>query len=143
MEVNRDMLNELEMTWANLYSDVKKNRKFKFEIFENAYSQTFSLLKSSLKESVLDKQCVRLIATAYLFANVNDDSLEDMCLAATVLTERMLSNFAFRTSIVEETTAIYIIEAREEVLINFSDVNESISKLLKIYENAYWRKVNN
>lgn len=141
VEINKDIINELETTWANLYSDVKKNRKFKFKVFENAYSQTFSLLKSSLKEPVLDKQLVRLIATAYLFAKNTDDSLEDSCLAATVLTERMLSNFAFRTSNAEETTAIYIVEAHEELLINFNDVNESISKLVKVYENAYWRKL--
>ena len=141
MEVNKEMLNELEITWANLYNEAKKNHKIKFEIFEAAFSQTFSLLKSSATEKVLDKQYVRLIATAYLFANINDDSLEDMCLAATVLTERMINNFAFRTSNTEETSAIYIIESREEVLLNFYDVNESISKLLKIYENANWRKL--
>ena len=66
---------------------------------------------------MLDKRYVRLIATAYLFANINDDSLENICLAATVLTERMLNDFAFRTSNAEDTSAIYIIESRNEILI--------------------------
>ena len=140
VEVNETMIKELEITWANLYNEAKNNQKFKFEIFETAFSQTFLLLKSSLSEQVLDKRYVRLIATAYLFANINDDSLENICLAATVLTERMLNDFAFRTSNAEDTSAIYIIESRKEILIDFSDVNESISKLVKIYEEAYWRK---
>ena len=141
VEVNETMIKELEITWANLYNEAKNNQKFKFEIFETAFSQTFLLLKSSLSEQVLDKRYVRLIATAYLFANINDDSLENICLAATVLTERMLNDFAFRTSNAEDTSAIYIIESRKEILIDFSDVNESISKLVKIYEEAYWRKI--
>ncbi len=143
MEVNETMTKELEITWANLYNEAKNKQKFKFEIFETTFSQTFSLLKSSLTEQVLDKRYVRLIATAYLFANINDDSLENTCLAATVLTERMLNNFAFRTSNAEDTSAIYIIESHKEILINFSDVNESISKLVKIYEEAQWRKITN
>ena len=141
VEVNETMIKELEITWANLYNEAKNNQKFKFEIFKTAFSQTFLLLKSSLSEQVLDKRYVRLIATAYLFANINDDSLENICLAATVLTERMLNDFAFRTSNAEDTSAIYIIESRKEILIDFSDVNESISKLVKIYEEAYWRKI--
>ena len=143
VEVNETMTKELEITWANLYNEAKNKQKFKFEIFETTFSQTFSLLKSSLTEQVLDKRYVRLIATAYLFANINDDSLENTCLAATVLTERMLNNFAFRTSNAEDTSAIYIIESHKEILINFSDVNESISKLVKIYEEAQWRKITN
>ena len=143
MEFNEIMINELETTWANLYNEVKKNGKFKFDIFETAFTQTFSLLKSSLTEKVLDKRCVRLIAKAYLFANIDDDSLENLCLAATVLTERMLNNFAFRTSDTEDTSTVYIIESREEVILNFNDVNESVSKLVKIYDNAYWRKLRN
>ena len=143
MEINETMIKGLEATWSNLCDEIKSKQKFKFDIFEAAFSQTFSLLKSSLAEQVLDKRYVRLIATAYLFANINDDSLENTCLAATVLTERMLNNFAFRTSNAEDTSAIYIIESHKEILINFSDVNESISKLVKIYEEAQWRKITN
>ncbi|MBR7143101.1 MAG: hypothetical protein IKD06_06165 [Clostridia bacterium] len=143
MEINETMIKGLEATWSNLCDEIKRKQKFKFDIFEAAFSQTFSLLKSSLAEQVLDKRYVRLIATAYLFANINDESFENTCLAAAVLTERMLDNFAFHTSNVEDTTAVYIIESRKEVLLDFNDVNESISKLVKIYEDAFWRKHTN
>lgn len=142
MEVNETIIKELETAWTNLYNEANRNRRFKVEVFERAFSQTYSLLKESLEKRELDKQWICLIAKAYLFAKVEDDALEDVCLAAAVLTERMLNSFAFRKSSAEEASTIYLIESREEILLDFNDVNESISRLVKIYEEAYWRKVN-
>ena len=135
--------NELEKSWRSLYKELKQNKKVKFELFEAAYTQTYTLLKECAAKKTLDKHYVRLIAEAYLFASVHDDSCESQCLAATVLTERMLNSFAFQTATPEETATVYIMEAREEVQLNFSDVNESVSTLISIFDNAFWKKLSN
>jgi hypothetical protein len=61
--------------------------------------------------------------------------LESEFRAASVLTERMLSSLAFNiTSDTTVSSKIYILEAHEEIELNFEDIDESISKLVKVYE---------
>lgn len=135
--------NELERSWRSLYKELKQNKKINFELFEAAYTQTYALLKECAAKKTLDKHFVRLIAEAYLFASVHDDFCESRYLAATVLTERMLNSFAFQAAAPEETATVYLMEAREEVQLSFGDVNESVSRLISIFDNAFWKKLSN
>ena len=133
----------LKQAWRDLAIEVQKNRKIKFEMFDSTFSQTYSLLSKYLTESSLDKNYIELVAEAYLFANIKDETLDHMCLATFVLTERMLAYCAFgnATTLVEPST-IYIVEARRDILLDFNDVNKSISKLIKVFEHVYWKKIN-
>ncbi len=141
MEIKKSTMNELKETWQTLCLEISKNKKFKFEMFENAFSQTYSLLLEHSAEKCLDKEYIQLIAEAFLFAKINDDTVDSTCLAASVLTERMLNNFAFRdTPNPSELTTIYILESHKEIVLNFNDVNEAISTLKEAYESAFLKK---
>ena len=142
MEINKNAIIELEKTWKTLCSEVKKSKKLKFEIFKETFSQTYALLVECAAEKNVDKQLARVIAEAYLFANINDDSLESVCQAAIVLTERMLNHLAF-SEVVDgaDVSKVYVLEFRDEVQLNFRDIDESISALANVYD-AYWKKFN-
>ena len=141
MEINKNLTTELEKAWRNLCKDVKRDRKIKLENFENTFNNTYLLLKSCSADNALDKQYVRMIAEAYLFASIHEDTLPSELLAATVLTERMLNNFAFQTACSAEVSTVYILEAHEEVELDFNDVTESISRLIRIFDDAYLKKL--
>ncbi len=133
----------LKQAWRELVVEAQKSKKIKFEIFNSTFSQTYSLLSKHLTENSLDKKYIELIAEAYLFANTKDETLDHMCLAAFVLTERMLAHCAFgNAATVGEPATIYIMEARREILLDFNDVNESISRLTKVFDGMYWKKRN-
>ncbi len=135
MELNLTALFELREAWKNLCSEAADNRKFNFELFEATFTQTYSLLREQAAETILPKQCVRLVAEAFLFASIKDDSLETEYLAAAVLTERMLNSFAFgNTAESAGTSIIYILESHEELLLNFDNVEKSISLLTAAYD---------
>ena len=122
--------------------EMTKNQKLKFEIFETAFSQTYLLLAEHAKVDCLGRQFISLVAEAYLFACIQDERLESVCLAATALTERMLSTVAFNCASDNfATSSIYCIESREEILLDFNDVSKSIEKLSAAYENAFRKKI--
>lgn len=133
---------KLAQDWRDLVIEIKKNKMLKFELFETTFSQTYSLLLKHSEEKSLDKNYIEMIAEAFLFANIKDEALDDKCLAAFVLTERMLTHCAFSTASASvETSMIYAVEARRDILLDFNNVGESISKLTKIFEGIYWKKV--
>lgn len=137
------LTNELKQAWRTLALEVKKERKIKIEAFYSTFSQTYSLLSKHIAENSLDKSYVELIAEAFLFANIKDEKLDNTCLAAFVLTERMLAHCAFDSSpSVVESSTIYLVDARREVPLDFNDASESISKLTKIFEDIYWKNIN-
>lgn len=136
-------IEKLKQEWRDLAFDVPKNKKIKFEVFESAFSKTYALLLAHIDDKCLDKNLVELIAEAYLFANIKDDSLDSTCLAAFVLTERMLAGCAFgNAGSLIEASSIYIAEARRKILLDFGDVDSAISQLIKVFDGLYWNKVN-
>lgn len=140
MDNNLTAYENLKQAWRTLNSDVKRNKKVKFELFKTAFSETYTLLANHLAEGSLDKRYVEIIAEAFLFANTKDDSLDENCLAAFVLTERMLTYCAFnKVPAAAGTVMIYVAEARREVCLSFEDVDESISELSKIFRDLFWR----
>ena len=141
MEFNENTIIELTESWKTLYKETKYSKKLKFDAFETAFSQTYLLLAECSKGESIDKRYIRLIAEAFKFASISDNNLENECLAALVLTERMLNSIAFNsTSEAPETAVIYILESHEEITLAFNDVNDSISKLAKVYSNAGWKQ---
>ena len=141
MEYTENTIVELIEAWKTLYKETKYSKKLKFDAFEAVFSQTYLLLAECSKGESIDKRYIRLIAEAFKFASINDNSLENECLAATVLTERMLNSVAFNiSSEVSETAVIYVLESHEEITLAFNDVNDSISKLAKVYSNAGWKQ---
>ena len=133
---------ELAQAWRDLAIEVKKTKRIQYETFEAVFSQTCGLLSQQLTEPTLEKAYVEMVSEAFLFANIEDESLDHACVASLVLTERMLRRCAFRAAPVsDELPSVYIAETRTEVFLNFNDVNESITKLTNIFKDIYWNNV--
>ena len=142
-EMNKELeLAQLSQAWAELYDELKKNNKINFVEFEKAFSKTYALLSAESAEEKLDKKCVEMILNAFLFASVESKELTSKCHAALVLTERMLSCCALDTTTNPvETTAVYIFETRKEVRIRFRDVNDSLDKLTRLFDEDFWKNL--
>ena len=139
---NAILVEELKQAWRELSIEVTKNKRLKRELFDSTFSQTYALLQAHVAETVIDKAYAELVAEAYLFANAKDERLDSTCLAAFILTERMLHCCAFSVGEKAEITSIYVVEARKEVPLSFGDVGDSIAKLSRIFEDSYWNKIN-
>ena len=62
-------------------------------------------------------------------------------LATMVLTERMLNCYVTNsTPATQGSVPVYILEARSDVQVDFNNVNESLAKLVRIFEEDYWKK---
>lgn len=131
---------KLKESWRELSADVQKNKKISIEMFDSTFSQTYALLAKHLAENSLDKRFIELIAEAYLFANIKDEAVDYTCLAAFVLTERMLTYCAFGNTN-SDPSVIYIVETRRAIRLDFNDVGESLSKLTRVFEDMYWKNV--
>ena len=133
-------IEQLKQNWRDLVAEVKKNKKLKFEQFETTFTETYKILLEHLTEGSLEKHYIALVAEAYLFANIEDSTVDSRCMAAFILTERMLACCAFNSAPVAiEQAMIYLVEARREILLNFRDVNESVSRLVRIFDEYYWK----
>lgn len=142
MEDNRIEVAELIQGWELLCTDLKINYKLDFEQFRNVFSKTYSVLAQHSADGSLDKSYVELVAKAFLFANFDCKMLESKYAATLVLTERMLNCYAFNCAPeMPEGVTIYAVEARKDVFINFSNVNESLAVLEKILEQKYWQSM--
>ena len=134
MDDNIVLIKELREAWKLLSFEIKKSKRIQIELFNDTFSRTYSLLSELSTENSLDKNCIELIAEAFLFANTKDDSLDQNCLAAFILTERMLTSCAFNTtSSPIKTSSVYVFETRSEITLNFNNVNESMLKLTEVF----------
>lgn len=137
---NKMQVEELKVMWKDLCVEIEKNNKISVDTFATVFSQTFSILSEKSAEQTIDKKYVQLIAEAYLFANFKADSLDSTCMAALLLTERMLAHCAFNCSFDNcGSSIVYLIEGRREITLDFTDVNESLDKLRKIFDSLYWK----
>lgn len=133
---------ELTRKWKTLNFEMKKNKKVDLSLFCDVFSQTYGLLSRCATENSVHKECVGLIAAAYLFANADSNELDSECLATLVLTERMLTDCAFRTyPTVPEGSEIYILEARRDVYVDFNNPGESVAILEKAFDERFWNSL--
>ena len=135
MEEKIISVGELTQCWRNLSNVVKNGCKFKLEQFEEAFTATYELLVKNAEESKLDRGIAELVSEAYLFAKMNGDSVDNGCLAALILTERMLDSCAFSIRSAEcGSASIYIIEERKEVYLDFKNPGETVGMLKDIID---------
>jgi len=132
-------LEELKQSWRNLNFEVQKHKRMDLAVFKRLFSETYSLLSKQSAADSIPKNCVELVAEAYLFANTDNRELGDACLAAFILTERMLNYCVFNSNPGDcGISAVYVIEARKEVFINFNDVDEAMCRLENALGGHYW-----
>ena len=143
MEEKKFEFVQLANNWRALSQEIKKN-KLNFEMFSDTFLKTYQVLKQQDMESCIDKKFLSLIISASLFAHADvSHNLESKYKAALVLTERMIDavTAANKVSLCDETV-VYILELRQEIIIDFSNVNDSIEALTKVFEADYWNKLN-
>lgn len=141
MENTVNLTEQLQQEWRDLGFEVLRERKLNFDAFNSTFSQTYSVLSEYSSEISVDKKYLELVAEAFLFANIRDDSLGNVCLAAFVLTERMLTHCAFtKASAAAAPSTVYDVEARRDIVLDFTNVNDSISKLEKFLDGLYPKK---
>lgn len=138
MEINKSELAALVLDWQKLNNQIKKNGYLDIKLFEDTFSKTYSLLSKCAGTENISKSYVELIASAYLFANNENNNLDNKYLAMLVLTERMLKSCAFSTTESLETSSVYVLKLRREVVLNFNNIHESIGILETMLEEAYW-----
>ena len=136
-------LEQLTSNWVLLYNEIKKNGKFNFDTFDNAFSSTYQLLCQISTEPSIEKKFLSVITNAYLFAHADVSvNIDSKYKAALVLTERMLDSVMAENAIAPSgESTIYILEFRKEIRINFNDINDSIEVLAKVFEADYWNKI--
>ena len=143
MEENKFNLGQLANNWKMLYLEARKSNKFSFDDFIEVFSSTYQLLCQTVSATSIEKNLLPVIMNASLFAHLEmSTKLEPKHKAALVLTERMLSILlSEKNTSACSGTSIYIFELREDICIDFSDVNGSINTLSKLYEADYWENL--
>lgn len=132
---------QLANEWHNLRLEIGKNKKINFDVFRDVFSRTYLLLSQQASEVKIDKKCTGVIVNASLFANVEIDGLDPKYCAAVVLTERMINQMMLKGADAPSPVAvIYVLELRQEISINFKDVDEAIETLTKLYKAEPWKK---
>ena len=133
---------ELTQGWESLLATLKKSKKIDFAQFEDVFSKTYQCLSAGAAEPALDKNCVALVAKAYLFANSENKELDNKCRAILAVTERMLSCCAFQsTPDICQGASIYVFELRKDVQIFFQDVSGAVETLEKLFTENDWRNM--
>lgn len=139
MEENKIIVATLAQEWKELREDIQKNKRLEFSVFEDVFSKTYKLLSQISMDATVEKQYINLIVNAFLFANGDSKDLEFKYLATMVLTERMLNCYVINsTPSTCEKVPVYILEARNEVNVDFNKINESLAMLVSVFEKNYW-----
>lgn len=135
MEENKNVIEELKLGWRELALELRKHKRLDLTRFKNVYAQTYAMLLKHAGEGSVQKDEARVIAEAFLFAHTDAAELDKVCIAAFVLTERMLNACAFQTNpALCEMSSIYVIEERKDLCIRFGDVDDALSQLSAIME---------
>ena len=129
----------LKKDWRALNFEVRKRNRLDMSEFKRLFSDTYAVLSEMSAADSVQKNCVEMIAEAYLFANTENRELNDSGMPAFVLTERMLHNCVFGSAPDNcDVANVYLVEARKEVYLNFKDVEGSLRKLESVLAANYW-----
>lgn len=129
----------LKKGWRTLNFEVRKRGRLDMSEFKRLFTETYAVLSEMSAADSVRKDCVAMIAEAYLFANTENRELNDSGMPAFVLTERMLNNCVFGSVSGDcNISNVYLIEARKEVYLDFKDVDGSLRKLEAVLADSYW-----
>ena len=132
-------LAELAEKWDALRTELKRFRRINAELFDEAFSQTYSLLCKKSAETTIDRKLVEVIALAYLFANTEIKELDCKYRATLALTERMIHCCGLNPApAAAEGTLVYLFEAHKEVYLNFKDIDGSVERLETLFKREAW-----
>ena len=104
-------MEDLKKGWRSLNFEVRKRSRLDMSEFKRLFTETYAVLSEMSAADSVRKDCVAMIAEAYLFANTENRELNDSGMPAFVLTERMLNNCVF-SSMTDDCNIsnVYLIE---------------------------------
>lgn len=142
MEENKFEFTELANNWMSLKKEIKKG-KLSFDVFSDTFSKTYQLLNQKASEFSIEKNLLSIIINASLFAHAEvSENVESKFKAALVLTERMLDAVMCQSAETSKSqSTIYILELRQEIQIDFNEVDEAIDSLARYFEADFWNKI--
>ena len=129
----------LAAQWAELKFILERKKKLDYGMFKQTFAKSYQALQSCAKAEAIDKKYLRLILSAYNFINTKVIAEDDVLDAAMVLTERMLDIIVSpgnNTEVVADCARVYILEARQDVYINFTNVDEAIDTLSEVIKRS-------
>lgn len=143
MENQEWAIDTLVEQWKTLKAHLQEKDGLDYPLFQQTFAQTYQVLSACKKETVLDKQIMPLIVSAYSFIYTGISSADFTSQAAFVLTERMLQCCVLTVDTREPQVHgvnLYIVEAFREIYLDFIDVEKTLQRLSQVIEKAYWQK---
>ena len=135
-------LTDLAEKWDTLRRELKQTKKVRTDLFDEAFTLTYSLLSKKSAETTIDRKLVEVVCLAYLFANTEIKELDCKYRATLALTERMIHCCALNsTAAPVEGTLVYLFEAHKEVYLDFKDIDGSIERLEVLFRREEWEAI--
>lgn len=144
METASTNVELLASNWSALTAGLLERNTLDYPLFKATFSETFALLSPCRKESAIDKSLLRLILNAHQFVRTDCSPVDSTPPAAAILTERMLQFCLLSSDSGQECatgSTIYIIQNRQEIFVDFLNIERSIERLVQVLNNQFWDTV--
>ncbi len=129
----------LAVEWRKLRTLLTTNNKLEYELFKKVFEETRDLLSSCATATAIDKSYMNVIVEAYKFSGTDGAYKDAKPQAALIMTERMLQHYVLDSHVgdVRSGVYVYVLEAKEEIYIDFENVDTSIAVLGRALERRY------
>ena len=130
----RAKVQELVARWKELNALLEEDKDFSRETFEKLFDETYDVIAPLSTLTEISKEYMTLIMEMRNFIICRHPGQGREYVAALVLTERFMYHCVVRpAAYVErvECASIYAMESREDILLDFTKVNEAIDVLIE------------
>lgn len=132
----------LAQAWKSLQADLQYHDKLDYDTFKSLFTETYGVLSQCAVDAKIGREYFGVIINASSFASTKLKTTDDTATAALVLTERMLQRCVLDTDTTAPCTGakVYILEEREEIYLDFRDVDQSFRTLQEVLKKHYWSR---
>jgi len=129
----------LAVEWRKLRTLLTTNNKLEYELFKKVFEETRDLLAACATADSIDKSYMSMIVEAYKFSGADGTYKDARPQAALVMTERMLQHYVLDSHVGEVRSGVYVyvLEEKEELYIDFKEVDTSIAVLTRALDKRY------
>lgn len=130
----------LSAEWRKLKTALAETNKLDYELFKKTFEATKTLLCDGATVETVDKKRLVVIVDAYKFCSLDGSYKDPTVQASLILTERMLQHYVLQTHTdlpVPNGVYVYVLEARQELYVDFDNLDLSIKALSRALEKRY------
>ncbi len=137
-EVALENISELSFEWHQLRNELFSRKNVDVDNFKKIFSDTYKLL-NAIDGKTVDRELLGLILCVNNFATAQIELDNSLAVATLILTERMLDycTSGKKKGAVSGLSYVYVLQRRKEFVINFNDIDESLSTLTNALDK-YW-----